>query len=96
MHQLDAADDRLQRVVDLVRDAGDQLADRRQPLAVHELIAQLQLVGDVALDADEVRDRPSRFRSATTVLDAGNVVPSLRRWTSVPRQMPFWRTSEPM
>ena len=40
-HQLDAPDDRLQRIVDLVRDAGDQLADRREPLAVHELIAQL-------------------------------------------------------
>ena len=37
--------------------------------------------------------RPSRFFSATTVLEAGNVLPSLRRCTSVPRQMPFWRTS---
>jgi hypothetical protein len=39
-----------------VRDAGDELADGREALAVHELIAQLQLVGDVTLDADEVRD----------------------------------------
>ena len=57
-HQLDAADDRLQRIVDLVRDAGHELADRRQPLAVHQLIAQPQLLGDIALDADEVCDRP--------------------------------------
>ena len=59
---------------------GDELADRRQPLAVHQLIAQLQLLGDVALDADEVRHAPlTALRSATTVLEAGNVVPSLRR-----------------
>jgi hypothetical protein len=57
-HQLDAADDRLERVVDLVSDARDQLADRRQPFAVHELIAQPQLLADVALDADVVRQRP--------------------------------------
>jgi hypothetical protein len=38
-HQLDAADDRLERIVDLVRHAGDELADRRQPLGVHQLIA---------------------------------------------------------
>ena len=87
--QLDAADDRLQRVVDLVGDAGDQLADGRQPLAVHQLIAKLQLLGDVALDADEVRDRAAlRSCSATTVLDAGKVEPSRRRRRSVPRQMP--------
>ena len=55
-HELGAADDRLQRVVDLVRDAGNQLADRREPLAVHELVAQREVFGHVALDADEMRD----------------------------------------
>ena len=55
-HELGAADDRLERVVDLVRDAGNQLADRREPLAVHELVAQRQVFGHVALDADEMRE----------------------------------------
>ena len=53
-HQFRAADDRLERIVDLVRDARDQLADRGEPLAVHELVAEPQILGDVALDADEV------------------------------------------
>ena len=39
--------------------------------------------------------RLSRLRSATTVLDVGKVLPSLRRWISVPRQIPFSRTSVP-
>src|SRR5258708_18195718 len=58
-HQLDAPDDRLKGIVNLVRHAGHQLADGRQALAVDELIAELQLVGDVALDADEMRHAPA-------------------------------------
>jgi len=46
----------VQRVVDLVSDAGDELANGRQPLAVHQLIAQREVLGHVALDANEVRD----------------------------------------
>ena len=38
--------------------AGDKLADRRQTLAVDELIAQPELLGDVAFDANEVCHRP--------------------------------------
>ena len=56
--QLDAADDRLQRVVDLVSHAGDELANRRQTFAVDQLIAQPELLGDVAFDANEVCHRP--------------------------------------
>ena len=63
-HQLGAADDRLERVVDLVRHAGDELANRREPLAVHELVAQRQILGHVAFDADEVRDAAGSSREA--------------------------------
>src|SRR6476646_10076473 len=38
-HPLARSDDRLQRIVDLVCHARDELADGRQPLAVDELIA---------------------------------------------------------
>ena len=62
-HQLEVAHHALQRVVQLVRDAGDELADRRQPLAVDQLLAQAALLRDVALDRDEVR-RPCRARRA--------------------------------
>src|SRR4030095_14976026 len=55
-HQFCTADDGLERVVDLVRNTSDQLADSRQPLAVHELIAQLEVIRDVAFDADEMRE----------------------------------------
>ncbi len=39
-----------------MRHAGDELADGRQPLAVDELIAQREILGHVALDADEMRN----------------------------------------
>ena len=48
------ADHRLQRVVHLVSDAGDQLADRRQPFASHEMLAHPQLFGLIADDRDDV------------------------------------------
>ena len=57
-HQLDAADDRLQRVVDFMRHARDDFTDRREPLAVHQLVTQGELLGDVALDADEMGHAP--------------------------------------
>ena len=92
--QLDAADNRLQRVVDLVRDAGHELAHRRQPLAVHQLIAKPQLLGDVALDRDEVGDLAAP-RSATPrrCWTQVNDEPSRRRRRSVPRQTPRSRSS---
>ena len=54
--QLGESHHALQRIVDLVRDAGDELADRRQPLTVNQLLAQPPLLGDVALDRHHVGD----------------------------------------
>ena len=82
--QLGEAENRLQRVVQLVRDARHELADGRQPLAVNELAAQAKLFGDVALHLHVVRHLPWSFVSGTIAHAAWNVEPSLRRWTSVP------------
>ena len=49
-HQLQVAHHALQRVVQLVRDAGHQLTDGGEPLAVNQLLAQAALFRDVALD----------------------------------------------
>ena len=55
--QLGEADDRLQRVVQLVGDTGYELADGREALAVNQLLAHLRLVCDVPFDTDEMGDR---------------------------------------
>ncbi len=54
--QLGEADDRLKRVVQLVRDARNELARRGEPFGMNQLIAKLHIGRDVALDADEVGD----------------------------------------
>ena len=53
--QLGESENRLQRVVQLVGDARDELPDRRQPLAVNQLAAKPQFFGDVALHLHVVR-----------------------------------------
>ena len=83
-HQLDGADDGLERIVDLVRHAGDQLAHRRQPLAVDELIAERQFVRDVALHADEVREASGRILQP----DHGTRGGKRRAVTTAPQQRP--------
>ena len=59
--QLAESHHRLQRVVDLVRDAGDELPHRRQPLAVNQLFLQPAFLGDVLLHRDDVRRPPVRI-----------------------------------
>ena len=44
-HQFDVAEDALQRVVQFVCDAGDELSERRQLLGLREPIAQLGPLG---------------------------------------------------
>ena len=58
-HQLDVPHDALQRIVQLVRDAGDELPQRRELFRLRQPVAQLRalgfetrLVGDVARDDD--------------------------------------------
>ena len=57
--QLGEPHDCLQRVVQLVGDPRDELADGREPLAVNQLLAHLCLVRDVPLHADKMRHLPS-------------------------------------
>ena len=68
------SEDALQRVVHLVRDAGDELAERRELLRLREPPAQrfalgleLRLRGDVARDEHAPDRLPSRLMSGVTV-----------------------------
>src|SRR5262245_17596661 len=62
LEQLRGAEDRLQRVVQLVGDAGDQDADRREALLPHHLALQrLQHLSNLALLLDLAIERGMRF-----------------------------------
>ena len=52
----DAGADGGERVVDLVHDAGGELADRRQLLALHDLALDPVPLGHVLADGDDVGD----------------------------------------
>ena len=61
LQQLGEPGDRLQRIVQLVGDAGDEHADRREPfLPDHLLLQRLQLVAHAPLFLDLARDRFAR------------------------------------
>ena len=53
--ELGQAEDREQRVVDLVRDAGGELADRRELAALDELLVDAPLLRQVGDDAEQER-----------------------------------------
>ena len=62
LEQLGGAENRLQRVVQLVRDAGHQHADRRQPLLPDDLpLQRLQRLAHLALLLDLAIERVVRF-----------------------------------
>ena len=58
LERTDGVDDRVDRVVDLVRDAGDELTDRRQLLGAHELLLRarqlVERLGELAVLAREI------------------------------------------
>ena len=56
--QLGEPDHGLERVVELVGDARNELPSRGQALGVYQLIAKLCFTRDVALDRDELRHAP--------------------------------------
>ena len=58
-HELDEAEDREEGVVDLVRDAGRELADRRELAALDDLLLEAAALAQVADQADG-RDRSLR------------------------------------
>ena len=45
--ELDEAEDGEERVVDLVRDAGRELADRRELAALHHLLLEAAALGEI-------------------------------------------------
>jgi hypothetical protein len=53
LNELRAVEDRVDRVVDLVRDAGGEFADRGEAFGLHQHRRHLLAIGDVAHDADE-------------------------------------------
>ena len=53
--ELGQSEDREQRVVDLVRDAGRELADRRELAALHELLLHAPLLGHVFDQGEQQR-----------------------------------------
>ncbi len=69
-----------------MRHARDELADGRHALALHELIAQPDLVGDVTLDADEMGDRSRRVPDSRDAAGRGKrgAVPAATRHGSAP------------
>ena len=72
LQQLGEAENRLQRVVDLVRDAGHELADGRQPLLPDHLpLQRLQLLADAPLLAHLRVERRARFVEAAQHLIEG-------------------------
>ena len=63
--QLEVAEHALQRIVHLVRDAGDELAERRQLLRLRQPLAQLLALGlELGLRRDVARHEhaPDRLR----------------------------------
>ena len=78
--ELRQAEDREQRVVDLVRDAGGELSDRGELAALDELLVEAALLGQVGDHAEQERRCGRRRRgSACEVTSTGKGVPSLRR-----------------
>ena len=59
-YQLERADHRLERVIELMRHARHELSDGRQAFASHELLAETKVVREIADDADQVRHASAR------------------------------------
>ena len=92
--QLGEADDGLQRVVELVGHARNELADRGEPLVVNQLISKQRLVRGVAFDGDEIRQRRRPASVSATMLQVErNVDSSWRRRINVPRHARSLRTA---
>ena len=68
--QLEVAEDALQRVVHLVRDAGDELAERRQLLGLRQALAQRRALGlEPRLPRDVARHEHAPERAGRPALD---------------------------
>ena len=62
--------DRGQRVVELVDDAGGELAEGREPLGAHDLLLEHLDLGLILADRDDRLDRPARRAGAADRRDA--------------------------
>ena len=59
--EIERANHHLERTIELVGDARHQLADSRETLAPHQLLAQAQILGEIVDDADKARHAYGRL-----------------------------------